>query len=65
MAINTKARRASVQAMTLGLMRPPPTGVVDSPARAAVAWLYGGISYLTDRREIHGFSDFINWFQLR
>ncbi len=65
MAINTKAKRASVQAMTLGLMRPPPSGVVDSPARATVAWLYGGINYLNDHREIYGFGGFINWFQLR
>ncbi len=65
MAINTKARRASVQAYTLGLMRPPPAGVVGPPARAAVAWLYGGIDYLTDSRDIHRFNDFISWFYLR
>lgn len=45
MAIDTKAKRASVQAYTLGLMRPPPDGVVDEGDRATVAWLYKGLDY--------------------
>ena len=47
MAIDTKAKRASVQAYTFGLMRPPPDGTVDAPDRATVAWFYAGISYIT------------------
>lgn len=45
MAINTKARRASVQAYTFGLMRPPPDGTVDEGDRATVAWFYKGLDY--------------------
>lgn len=45
MAIDTKAKRASVQAYTLGLMRPPPDGTVGVGDRAAVAWFYSGLSY--------------------
>ncbi len=45
MAIDTKAKRASVQAMTLGLMRPPPDGAVTAPDRATVAWFYAGLTY--------------------
>ena len=45
MAIDTKAKRASVQAYTMGLMRPPPTGTVGEGARATVAWLYAGLDY--------------------
>lgn len=45
MAVDTKAKRASVQAYTLGLMRPPPDGTVGAGDRATVAWLYAGIVY--------------------
>ncbi len=45
MAIDTKAKRASVQAYTLGLMRPPPDGAVTAPDRATVAWFYSGLTY--------------------
>ena len=45
MAIDTKAKRASVQAYTLGLMRPPPDGTVGLGDRATLAWLYAGLSY--------------------
>lgn len=45
MAIDTKAKRASVQAYTLGLMRPPPDGSVNAADRATVGWFYSGLSY--------------------
>ncbi len=45
MAIDTKAKRASVQAYTQGLMRPPPDGSVDEGDRATVTWFYAGLSY--------------------
>ena len=45
MAIDTKAKRASVQAYTFGLMRPPPDGAVDEGDRATAAWLYAGHDY--------------------
>lgn len=45
MAIDTKAKRASVQAYTFGLMRPPPDGTVDEGDRACVTWLYLGLDY--------------------
>ena len=70
MAVNTKARRASVQAYTLGLMRPPPGGTVDASDRATVTWLYSGLSYSTD----HGslplfglayFKSMLGWFWMR
>ena len=44
MAIDSKAKRASVQAYTLGLMRPPPTGSpLNASRRATVAWFYSGV----------------------
>ena len=45
LAIDTKAKRASVQAYTLGLMRPPPDGTIDAGDRATLTWLYSGLSY--------------------
>ena len=45
MAVDTAAKRASVQAYTFGLMRPPPDGTVDVGDRATVTWLYSGLSY--------------------
>ena len=45
MAIDTKAKRASVQAYTLGLMRPPPDGTINAADRATVGWFYAGLSY--------------------
>lgn len=45
MAINTKSKRASVQAYTLGLMRPPPDGTIGIGDRATVAWFYSGLNY--------------------
>ena len=47
MAVDTKAKRASVQAYTLGLMRPPPDGAITAPDRATVAWFYAGLTYST------------------
>lgn len=45
MAIDTAAKRASVQAYTVGLMRPPPSGTVGVGARATVAYFYSGLAY--------------------
>ena len=45
MAISTPVRRASVQAYTLGLLRPVPDGTVGEGDRAMVTWLYHGIDY--------------------
>ncbi|MCK5607406.1 hypothetical protein KAR91_36315 [Candidatus Pacearchaeota archaeon] len=45
MAIDTAAKRASVQAYALGLMRPPPDGTVNEGDRACLAWLYQGMDY--------------------
>jgi len=45
MAIDTAAKRASVQAYTFGLMRPPPTGTIGEAARATVTYLYAGLDY--------------------
>lgn len=45
MAVDTKAKRASVQAYTFGLMRPPPDGTVGTSDRPVIAWLYSGLSY--------------------
>ncbi len=45
MAIDTKARRASVQAYTLGLMRPPPDGSIGTSDRPVIAWFYAGLTY--------------------
>ncbi len=60
MAINTKARRASVQAYTLGLMRPPPVAGVTMGDRATVSWLYSGMSY--NPAAGLGFPPFYKWF---
>lgn len=45
MAIDTAAKRASVQAYVLGAMRPPPDSTVAAGDRATVAFLYGGLTY--------------------
>lgn len=45
MAIDTAAKRASVQAYTLGLVRPPPDGTIGEGDRATAAWLYAGHDY--------------------
>ena len=45
MAIDTKAKRASVQAYTTGLMRPPPDGTIGSGDRATLVGLYAGLVY--------------------
>jgi len=45
MAIDSPLKRASVQAYTSGLMRPPPDGTVAASDRAVVAWLYAGLTY--------------------
>lgn len=45
MAIDTKAKRASVQAYALGIMRPPPSGTIGVGARATLSWVYSGLAY--------------------
>ncbi len=44
MAIDSKAKRASVQAYIFGSMRPPPDGTVGDSDRPVVAWLYAGVT---------------------
>ena len=45
MAVDTAAKRASVQSYTLGLMRPPPDGTVGTQDRPTLAWFYAGMVY--------------------
>lgn len=52
-------RRMSVQAYTLGLMRPPPSGSVSMGDRATVAWLYSGLDYFPAGTD---FCRFHKWF---
>ncbi len=69
MAVDTKAKRASVQAYTFGLMRPPPDGTVDTGDKATVAWLYRGLSYgpvvSVGSAFWTGFTNFLGWFFMR
>ena len=62
MAVDTKARRASVQAYTFGGMRPPPDGSVGEGDRATVAWLYAGLDYAAPTAELGIVGYFIHWF---
>ena len=43
MAINTKSKRASVQAYNLGMSNPPPDGTISEGDRAHRVWLYSGL----------------------
>lgn len=43
MAIDTESRRRSVQAYTLGVMRPAPDGSIGAGDRATAAWVYSGL----------------------
>lgn len=45
MAIDTQNKRRSVQAYTLGLMRPVADGTIGMADRATVTWYYSGLSY--------------------
>jgi hypothetical protein len=45
MAIDTAAKRASVQGYTFGLVRPPPDGEIGTVDRAAAAWFYAGFQF--------------------
>lgn len=45
MPVNTQNKRRSVQAYTLGAMRPVPDGVIDAADRATITWLYSGVAY--------------------
>lgn len=45
MAIDTRAKRQSVQAYTFGLVRPPADGTIGAADRAACAWFYEGLEY--------------------
>lgn len=40
MAIDTETKRRSVQAYTLGLMRPVADGTIEAADRVVCAWLY-------------------------
>jgi len=73
MAIDTAAKRASVQAYTLGLMRPPPDGTVSAADRAVAAWFYTGLTFTPPEPAIpadswFGSGSFLggrSWFFLR
>lgn len=45
MAIDTRNKRASVQAYTLGLQRPLADGAITAPDRATSGWHYAGLAY--------------------
>lgn len=45
MAIDTRNKRASVQAYTFGLQRPKPDGTINAADRATSGWHYSGITY--------------------
>ena len=45
MAIDTRAKRSSVQAYATGFTLPPPDGTIAESDRAHVSWLYQGIDY--------------------
>lgn len=45
MAIDSRLKRASVQAYTLGLVRPAPDGTVSAADRAVAGWHYAGLTY--------------------
>lgn len=45
MAIDTRNKRASVQAYYIGSMRPTPDAVIDAADRATLGWIYSGLSY--------------------
>lgn len=45
MAIDTEDKRRSVQAYTLGLVRPLADSAVEAPDRATAAWYYSGLTY--------------------
>lgn len=45
MAIDTVAKRSSVQSYTFGLTRPPADGTIGEADRAACAWFYSGLTY--------------------
>ena len=45
MAIDTAAKRSSVQCYGSSIMRPPPDGTISEGDRAQLAWLYQGMDY--------------------
>jgi hypothetical protein len=45
MAIDTRDKRASVQAYLFGMIRPTPDGVINASDRAMTGWLYYGLTY--------------------
>lgn len=57
-----ETKRRSVQAYTLGLMRPVATGTIGILARATVAWLFAADSWPASNGA--GTMDF-RWFWLR
>jgi hypothetical protein len=65
MAINSAARRASVQAYTMGAMRPPPDGTVGEGDRATLTWLYHGIDYQAVSQWMDGVMTEGEWWRRR
>jgi len=47
MAIDTPNKRRSVQAYSMGQLRPAPDGAIDASDRACAAWFYSGLTYGT------------------
>ena len=66
MAVDTKAKRASVQAYTLSPSLPPPDGAIDAEDRAAVGWTYAGLTFSAPAAStLDWFYGFLGWFWLR
>ena len=68
MAIDTENKRRSVMDYAGTGIMPVPDGTIDASDRACIGWLYSGIAFaasVAPIREIHGFADLLNWFQLR
>lgn len=59
MAINTRNKRASVQAYTFGLQRPQPDGVIDAADRATSGWHYAGLTYAPPAPPSGGGDDYL------
>lgn len=61
----SQTKRRSVQAYTLGLMRPVATGTIGILARATVAWLFAADSWPASGGSGMGIYDFRTVFWLR
>lgn len=57
MGIDTQNKRRSVQAYTLGLVRPLADGTISAADRATSSWHYSGLTYSPPVAGGHG----LNW----